>query len=112
MGYKKPTMRGLAHHLSTPTTISQMRRDHWVVMARCTTCQLDLRLDLGILIRLNGPDLTLFGRDCRCRRMACPGRMIFMATPPGEPAGMFWVLRAVPKPSHGTTSSPGRLRGL
>ena len=95
MGYRNPERRDLAHHLATPATISDMARIGWVVMARCQACQLDLRIDLELMVRLNGADLVLFGRTCRCRRMGCSGRMLFMGTPPGEQHGLFWPLRAV-----------------
>ncbi len=95
MGYRKRARRGLAYHLATPATISVMLRDGWVVMARCPACQLDLRIDLELMARLNGADLVLFGRTCRCRRMGCSGRMFFMGTPPGEQHGLFWPLRAI-----------------
>lgn len=59
---------------------------------RCQACQLDLRIDMDLMVRLNGPDLVLFGRTCRCRRMGCSGRMFFMGTPPGQQVGLFWRL--------------------
>lgn len=62
-------------------------------MARCQACQLDLRIDVDLMVRLNGPDLVLFGRTCRCRRMGCAGRMFFMGKPPGQQIGLFWRLR-------------------
>lgn len=95
MGYKRPDRRPLHHHLSTPSSIGQMRRDGWVVIARCRACDLDLRIDLSLMIRLNGGDLVLFGKSCRCRRLNCEGRMVFLATPPGEQLGVFYPLRRI-----------------
>ncbi len=92
MGFRKHENRPLSYHLATPVSVSEMRQRGWVVMARCQACQLDLRIDLDLVVRLNGPDLVLFGKSCRCRRMGCSGRMIFMGTPPGQQIGLFWTL--------------------
>jgi hypothetical protein len=96
MGSRKYENRPLAYHLATPVAIGEMRRRGWVVMARCRTCHLDLRVDLDVMIRLNGHDMQLFGKTCRCRRLGCGGRMIFMGTPPGQQLGLFWPLNAAP----------------
>lgn len=96
MGFRAYAQRPLAYHLATPISASEMRRRGWVAAARCLACHLDLRIDLDLMVRLNGPDLSLFGRTCRCRRLACLGRMIFMGTPPGQQIGLFWPLE---KPS-------------
>ncbi len=93
MGFRAYEHRPLAYHLATPVSASEMRRRGWVVMARCQACQLDLRIDLNLMVRLNGPDLILFGRTCRCRRLGCSGRMVFMGTPPGQQIGLFWRLQ-------------------
>ncbi|MNJ26332.1 hypothetical protein D3C77_208060 [compost metagenome] len=93
MGFRAYEQRPLAYHLATPVPASEMRRRGWVVMARCQACQLDLRIDLDLMVRLNGPDLILFGRTCRCRRLGCSGRMVFMGTPPGQQIGLFWRLQ-------------------
>lgn len=73
-----------------------MRRDGWVIKAHCTSCYLDCWVDLDVLIRLNGPETKLFGQSARCRRYGCPGRMVFLATPPGELHGAFWELEGPP----------------
>ena len=97
MGYRKPAQRGLGHHLrSYHITASAMQRDGWVIKTHCTTCYLDCWVDLATVIRLNGPDTKLFGRTTRCRRYSCPGRMVFLATPPGETHDAFWVLEGPP----------------
>ncbi|MNJ26784.1 hypothetical protein D3C77_212740 [compost metagenome] len=99
MGFLKYENRPLSHHLTTPVSIAEMRRRRWVILARCRDCHLDLRIDLDLMVRLNGPNLVLFGKTCRCRRMGCAGRMIFMGTPPGQQVGLFWPLRQIPRMS-------------
>lgn len=104
MGYKKPSQRGLSHHLQNyHITVSAMRRDGWVVKAHCTACYLDCWVDLTTIIRLSGPETRLFGRTTRCRRYACPGRMVFLATPPGELHGAFWELEGPPNAAAGAS---------
>ena len=91
-------MRSLGEHLSTApyTTIRQMRRDGWVISTRCPRCHLDCWVNLDVLIKLNGPELKLWNRTARCRRYSCSGRMIFLATPPGQMLGAFWALQDDP----------------
>ena len=94
MGFKKPEVRGLAHHLASAPhmTAAAMRRDGWRICARCPICHLDCWVDLSILIRLSGGEVTLWNRRTRCRRYGCAGKMIFLCTPPGEALGAFWAL--------------------
>jgi len=94
VGYKKPETRGLAHHLGVAPhmTVSQFRQDRWAISTRCPRCHLDCWVDLDIVIRLSGGKVKLWNRWARCRRYGCTGRMIFLCTPPGEPAGCFWPL--------------------
>ncbi|WP_295226986.1 hypothetical protein [uncultured Brevundimonas sp.] len=99
MGYKKPENRGLGHHLSVAPhmTVSQLRRDHWTISTRCPRCHLDCWVDLTVVIRLSGPQVKLWNRWARCRRYGCPGRMVFLFTPPGEPKGVFWPMHDPPE---------------
>lgn len=99
MGYVKPESRGLPHHLSVAPhmTVAQMRRDRWTVCARCPRCHLDCWVDLDVVARLSGSQLKLWNGWARCRRYGCPGRMVFLCTPPGEMAGAFWPLHDPPR---------------
>lgn len=94
MGYKKPERRGLGHHLVAARTmpVGQMRRDGWAIRTHCPVCYLDCWVSLEVLVLLNGYDLKLWNRRAQCRRYGCRGRMVFMATPPGEEHGAFWPL--------------------
>lgn len=98
MSYKKPEVRGLGHHLKAARymTVGTMRRDGWVISTRCPRCHLDCWVDLNTLVRLNGSELKLWNRTARCRRYSCSGRMVFLATPPGEALGAFWALQDDP----------------
>lgn len=99
MGYVKPENRGLGHHLSVAPhmTVGQLRRDRWVICARCPRCHLDCWVDLDTVARLSGSQVTLWNRWARCRRYCCSGRMVFLFTPPGEPSGVFWPLHDPPE---------------
>jgi hypothetical protein len=84
-------------------TASQFRRDQWAICARCPHCHLDCWVDLTVVIRLSGPEVKLWNRWARCRRYGCPGRMVFLCTPPGEARGAFWALHDPPQaksPAH------------
>lgn len=96
MSFKRPERRSLHHHLTTPSSIGQMRRNGWRVQARCVRCHLDLRVDLSVMTELRGFDFVLFGKTSRCRRMHCEGRMIFMGAPPGGDRNVFYHLAAIP----------------
>jgi len=94
MAFKKPEVRSLAHHMAAAPhmTVSQFRRDHWVLMTRCPVCHLDCWVDLDAVVRLAGPETRLWNARSRCRRYGCDGRMIFLCTPPGQSRGAFWAL--------------------
>ena len=87
MGFRNYEHRPIAYHLATPVSASEMRRRGWVVMARCQACQLDLRIDLDLMVRLNGPDLPVsapgvFGADALHGHAAGPADRPVLA--PGE----------------------------
>lgn len=96
MGYRKPEKRGLGHHrqVAPHTSIHEMRRNGWTVIARCPSCWLDCWVSLSTMERLAGRDLKLWDRTTPCRRHLCTGRMFFMATPPGEMRGAFMPLKS------------------
>jgi hypothetical protein len=67
-------------------TIGAMHRAGWDVLSHCQTCGLVMRVSLPVLIRISGPDLSLWNRKERCRRIGCPGFVEFQ----GKALGMAW----------------------
>ncbi|MEP6967437.1 MAG: hypothetical protein ABI906_05105 [Pseudomonadota bacterium] len=64
-------------------TVERMRRDGWDVISRCERCGLIMRVDLGLVIRVSGPTVSLWNRKARCRRLGCTGWVEFQARAPG-----------------------------
>ena len=42
-----------------------------------------MRVNLAVLIRVSGPDLSLWNRKARCRRVGCLGHVEFQGKAPG-----------------------------
>ena len=93
MGYKKPERRDLGDLLASQASVGQMRRDGWIIYARCRHCETDLRVDLNVTARIMGADYKLWDRTTRCKRVGCEGRAAFVCTPPGWAPGTLWPLR-------------------
>ncbi len=64
-------------------TVRAMRDQHWDVLAKCDACGLVMRVDLKLIMRVRGPDVSLWNRRSRCRRVGCSGWMDFQARAPG-----------------------------
>ena len=73
-------------------TVRAMRDEHWDVLAKCDACGLVMRVDLKLIMRVRGPDVSLWNRRSRCRRVGCSGWMDFQARAPGM--GWHEMLRA------------------
>ena len=100
MGYKKPENRGWKHHYdSAPvTTVAMMRRDGWTIVARCPVCHLDCWVSLKTIERMSpwSGETRLWNATTGCRRLGCPGRAFFLATPPGEELAFRFALMDPP----------------
>jgi len=64
-------------------TVADMQAAHWLVIARCFTCHLELDVDLARVIRERGPSTSLWNREAKCRRRGCAGKVLFFARAPG-----------------------------
>lgn len=91
MGYKKPERRDLCDLFGAEPSLKIMQRQGWRIMARCTSCHIDMRVQYEVAIYLNGADFKLWGKSARCRRWGCDGRTIFMTSPPGW-ADCWWPM--------------------
>lgn len=58
-----------------------MIHERWDVISHCTTCGLEMQVDLQRIARELGEDFSLWDRTSRCRRLRCPGFVEFQALP-------------------------------
>jgi len=82
MSYKKPERRNPDHWRGRAETVDQMRRQHWDVTSRCTSCRLHLRLKLEETIKLYSPHVSLWNHRQSCPQVGCDGQVRFWARPP------------------------------
>lgn len=83
---------GTAEWMGRAGTVGDLIKQGWPVVAICAVCGLEMDVDLRRLCQVVGPDVSLWGRDARCRRRHCRGRMLFWTYPPqarGSPVQMF-----------------------
>ncbi len=73
MGHRNPDRVPLAYRRQRCETVERMRRDGWDVISRCEKCALIMRVDLGLVIRVSGPSVSLWNRKARCRRLGLHG---------------------------------------
>ena len=74
---------------SMAMSLGEMHQLQWQLRARCQKCNVQLRADLPMLIKVWGPDMIWWGRQPRCPVWACEGRLRYSAR--SIPAGS-WVL--------------------
>jgi hypothetical protein len=60
-------------------TLAEMHLRGLEVHARCERCRTRLKVDLPALIRVLGPDASLWRRRPPCRVVGCEGRAVFLA---------------------------------
>ena len=83
MGHRNPDRVPLRYRRERCETVFKMRRDGWGVLSQCQDCQLTMSVNLTQIIRLSGPDVSLWNKRGRCRRLGCRGAVIFLAKAPG-----------------------------
>jgi hypothetical protein len=83
MGTKSPARIPLAMRRKGCETVEQMHRANWDVLSRCDACALVMRVNLAAIIKVNGPQFSLWNRKARCRRIGCVGFVDFQAKAPG-----------------------------
>lgn len=63
-------------------SVESMLRNGWDVISCCQKCGLTMRVNLALIIRVSGPDVSLWNRKERCRRLGCTGWVAFQARAP------------------------------
>lgn len=66
------------------STVALLRANRWEVISHCYTCQLMMVVDLALVEMVSGPDVSLWNRKARCKRIGCPGHVQFEAKRPGR----------------------------
>lgn len=96
MGRKHPDTANPPPEPYMGLTLGDIRARGWAMRAVCGRCGTRLEVDVGVLIRLLGPQADLWGRHPRCRAFPwdleyrCTGRVTFevRSTPHGSPRRM------------------------
>ena len=66
----------------TAETVGQMRAKGWEVISYCRACHLTMRVDLALIERVSGAEVSLWNRQSPCRRLGCAGIVEFHGKPP------------------------------
>lgn len=64
-------------------TVGAIIANRWLVYTECELCQLRIEADLQRIAQARGMNYSLWGRSTTCRRMGCPGRVVFWCRPHG-----------------------------
>ena len=83
MGSRNPDRVGIRERFHLGRTVGDMARQRWEVISRCDTCGLMMLVDLKLISFVRGPNVSLWNRKARCRRLLCPGYVTFWAKAPG-----------------------------
>ncbi|MFN7390323.1 hypothetical protein [Brevundimonas sp.] len=57
--------------------------NRWRVFTESEVCELRIVADRRRIAEVKGQNHRLWGQTARCRRMGCPGKVVFHAQPPG-----------------------------
>jgi hypothetical protein len=71
-------------------TVQAAIDNRWRVFTECEVCELRIVANLKRIAQVKGPTYRLWGQRAQCRRMGCPGKVVFHAQPPG--AGVTIVM--------------------
>jgi hypothetical protein len=105
MGTKKPDLVPMEIWRGGCETVQQMADQGWDVVSQCKVCRLEMAVRLDWIMRISGPDTSLWNRTARCRRRLCQGEARFLGRPPGcfdyRPLEAPWpASRAEPPPAR------------
>lgn len=97
MGAKNPDRLKSPPMAETAITLAEMHLERWQLQASCRRCGVILRADLGMLIRVHGPDAIWWGRRPKCPVWDCGGELRYAAR---SVNGGTWVSLADPAPAR------------
>ena len=60
-------------------TVAELARDGIDVISSCSSCGLNMAVDLILVARVSGPSTSLWNRKAPCRRIGCSGFVEFRA---------------------------------
>ena len=82
MGARNPETLPIRAWRAQAETRGQMFSGGWSVISICRTCGLSMDVNLGDMIKLKGPNLSLWNRKAPCRKHGCRGFVVFQGRPP------------------------------
>lgn len=83
MGRKNPDRYTDADWRNAGSTVEALITNGWPVHTQCQVCDLRMEADLRRIAIAKGRRFSLWGAEPRCRRMGCPGRVLFYVRPHG-----------------------------
>jgi hypothetical protein len=63
-------------------TVAELARDGVDVISSCSSCGLNMAVDLALVARGRGPSTSLWNRNAPCRRIGCSGFIEFRGQVP------------------------------
>ena len=70
MGHRNPDRVPLHVRRNRGETVGKMIAEKWDVISICRTCQLIMQVDLRMIVLAKGPNVSLWNRKARCRRLS------------------------------------------
>jgi hypothetical protein len=83
VGAPNPDRVSIRARFAQGRTVDDMARSGWEVISRCEQCGLMMLVDLKLIAWVRGPNVSLWNRKARCRRLLCNGVVTFHAKVPG-----------------------------
>jgi len=83
VGRPNPDRVSLRVRYEKGRTVADMAREGWEVISCCEHCGLMMLVDLKLIAFVSGPNVSLWNRKARCRRLLCQGVVTFHAKAPG-----------------------------
>lgn len=90
----------------TALTLAEIHLQGWELRASCNRCRTQLRVSVPALIRVQGPDVILWGKKPPCPGFECnsgvltysaraipSGSWVAMTTPPGQHMLSTWTAK-------------------
>jgi hypothetical protein len=82
MGTRNPDRLSAVEWRKIAPTVRHMTQGHWRVLSICRDCKLALSVNLVLVARVAGEDLSLWNRTNPCKRHGCRGVCDFHGEPP------------------------------